>query len=131
MTPDAFNADYWTAVAAVAPVLALANTVTMVSVGRTYLERKATEQRSVLQTEEAAPINIYGWRWRRRIALFNYLLQAIATTAALFSLADRHELVWSSLVAGLVVVSLVLIAWQAIGAGEDSVAEWKAKRLGG
>jgi hypothetical protein len=129
MPTDAFNADYWLAVAAIAPVLALANSVTMVSVGRTYLERKAAEQRSELRTgEEARPINIYGWRRRRGIALFNYALQAIVTAAALFSLADRHELVWSWLVAGLAIVSLLLVAWQAVRAGEDAVAEWMVNR---
>jgi len=61
MAIDTFNADFWSAVAAIAPVLALANTVTMVSVGRTYLDRKAAEQRSELRYgEEARPINIYG-----------------------------------------------------------------------
>ena len=47
---------------------------------------------------------------------------------ALFSLALRRELPWPRLVAGLVVVSLVLLAWQAKVAGEDAVAEWMAKR---
>ena len=101
----------------------------MVSVGRTYLDRKAAEQRSELRWgEEARPNNINGWQRRQRIAVFNYVLQAIATAAALFSLADRHQLVWPSLVAGLVVVSLVLIAWQAMKAGEDAIGEWMANR---
>jgi hypothetical protein len=94
MAIDIFNADYWAAVAAVAPVLALANTVTMVSVGRTYLDRKAAEQRPELRWgEEARPNNINGWRRRQGIAVFNYVLQAIATAAALFSLATATS--WS------------------------------------
>jgi len=55
MPAHAFNADYWTAVATVAPVLALANTMTMVSVGRTYLERKAAEQRAELDMRGGSP----------------------------------------------------------------------------
>ena len=58
----------------------------------------------------------------------NYVLQAIATAAALFALAERCQLVWPSLVAGLVVVSLVLIAWQAMKAREDVIGEWMANR---
>ena len=83
MPIDAFNADYWTAVAAIAPVFALANTVTMVSVGR-HLPR-TQGRRATARTagsEEARPINIYGWPRRRMVALFNYVLQAIATAAA-------------------------------------------------
>jgi len=130
MSSAAFNADYWTAVAAITPVLALANSVTIRGVGRGYLERKAAEQESEGRTgEEARPINIYGWQWRRGLALFNYLLQAVATAAALFSLAARHELAWSVwVVAVLVVVSLALIAWQAINAGNDAVGKWLADR---
>ena len=130
MPTDAFNADYWIAVAAITPVLALANTVTIRGVGRGYLDRKAAEQKSEGRTgEEARPINIDGWRWRRGTAMFNYVLQVIATAAALFSLAARHELAWSVwLVAVLVVASLALIAWQALNAGNDAVAEWMAKR---
>ena len=101
MSSAAFNADYWTAVAAITPVLALANSVTIRGVGRGYLERKAAEQESEGRTgEEARPINIYGWQWRRGLALFNYLLQAVATAAALFSLAARHELAWSGVGGG-------------------------------
>ena len=129
MPTAAFNADYWTAVATIAPVLALANTVTMTSAGRTYLERKAAEQEFELRGgQEARPINIDAWRRRRRIALVTYLLQAVVTTIALLSLADRRELVWPLLVTGLVVVSLVLIAAQAIRAGEDAVVRWMASR---
>ena len=129
MPTAAFNADYWTAVATIAPVLALANTVTMTSAGRAYLERKAAEQEFELRAgQEARPINIYAWRRRRRIALVTYVLQAIVTTIALLSLADRRELVWPLLVTGLVVVSLVLIAAQATRAGEDAVARWMASR---
>jgi hypothetical protein len=129
MPTAAFNADYWTAVAAIAPVLALTNTVTMTSAGRAYLERKAAEQEFELRGgQEARPINIYAWRRRRRMALVTYALQAIVTTIALLSLADRRALVWALLVTGLVVVSLVLIAAQAIRAGEDAVARWMANR---
>jgi hypothetical protein len=95
MSSAAFNADYWIAVAAIAPVLALANTVTLASVGRAYLERKAAEQDFEARGgEEARPINPYGWQSRRARALVNYVLQAIVTTAALVSLAYQRAWDW-------------------------------------
>jgi hypothetical protein len=113
MSSAAFNADYWTAIATIAPVLALANTVAMAAVARAY--RLPDDYREEVRSHVGSGISHYVRRKGRSIALVNYVLQAIVTTAALVSLADQHELSWlPAPIIGLVVVSFALIAWQTI-----------------
>lgn len=92
MPTQAFNADYWTAIAAVGPVLALANTVTIASMGRSYLELAAAEQRAEITSgREARPISPDGFSRTYNLAWLNFGIQACLTFTALWSWHGRQD----------------------------------------
>lgn len=125
----AFNADYWVAVAAAAPVLALANTVTLTSVARAYLDLAAARQRQMISFgEEAAPINTDGWLPGHRLAYANFLAQAVVLVVALVSLQRRAALVSPWLTTAVIGASLLLIGAQASRTGRDRAMKWRYER---
>lgn len=107
----------------------LANTVTITSAARNYLERSAAEQKAEGRFGgEVRPINLYGWRGRFRQAYLNFALQTAVTLCALLSLQERQGLVSPWIVTVAIACSFVLIASQAARAMQDSVAIWRARR---
>jgi hypothetical protein len=90
MAHEAFNADYWIAIAAAAPVLALANTVTLTNWSRTYLEYH--EARAAWEAEltgERRPLPLHRASRGRWLAYGNFGLQVVVTFFALVSLQNR------------------------------------------
>lgn len=129
MAAHAFNADFWIAVATIAPILALANTVTITTVARNYLERADAEQKAdVRRGREAKPINLYGWTRRYWLAYANYLLQTVVTISALVILQYRKAVLSPWIITVAIGVSLLLIAAQALYASTDSETTWRARR---
>jgi hypothetical protein len=124
-----FNADYWIALTAIGPVLALANTVSIVGIGRTYLERAEAEQKLELRYgDEARPINLSAWTGRYWRAYSNFGVQMLTTFVALLCLEYRRDLVPPAITTLAVLASFVLLGVQAAQAGRDNVAMWMAKR---
>jgi hypothetical protein len=121
---------YWIAVTTVGPVLALANTVTITSIGRTYLELAVAEQRAELALgREARPINPLGFSRTYNLAWLNFGIQACLTCAALWSLQTRQDAVPPKAATLAVLVSLLLVGWQTADASRKAILKWRAERL--
>jgi hypothetical protein len=124
-----FNADYWVAVAAAAPVLALANTVTLTSWGHSYLDRLYAEQDDVAETVgELRPVPSYRWRNGPRLARINFVAQVVVTLVALVSLQYKVNELPPSVIDVAISGSMLLIAEVATKAGQDRVRAMLARR---
>lgn len=87
------SADYWIAIAAAAPVLALANTVMLANWSRNYLEYiEAKAACDAELTGESRTLPLHMATRGRRIAGFNFALQVFVTVIALLSL--QHDGRW-------------------------------------
>ena len=129
MSADGFNADYWIGVVTVAPVLALANTVTLTAWGRAFLERAYAEQdERAATTGERRPVAWYRWRLGEQVARYNFIVLSLVTLLALNSLLWKRALIPPLAIASVLPISMLLIGVSASSIGELSVATLLAKR---
>jgi len=91
----AYSADFWVAIATIAPVLALANTVLI----GTYAGPPISAPREITRIEP----------WLYRLSLANYLVQALTCVAALISLQRGHNAVAPTAVVVVAGCGMVLI----------------------
>jgi hypothetical protein len=125
----AFNADYWVAVATAAPVLALANTVTLTSWGHSYLDRLYAGQDDVAENYgELRPVPVYRWKNGSRWARINFGAQIIVTLAALVSLQYKVNELPPWVIDVAITGSMAAIAEIATRAGQDRVRAMLARR---
>jgi hypothetical protein len=119
MAHEVFNTDYWVAVAAAGPVLALANTVTLTNYSRNYLEYlEARAAREAEYTGERRPLNLDRASRGLRFAYVNFWVQVFVLAIALVSLQERTPLVSPWITTAVISLSLGMVATIALAVGE-------------
>jgi hypothetical protein len=116
----AFNSNFWLAAGAAAPVIALANQVTLSGL-LGWAWRPSNPQDPTAGLLLPFPLGKTALSWAFILGVLNLLLQTAAFGAAIFSLLNNRDIFSASLVGTAEVAGLPLILFTAIFARGDKV----------
>jgi hypothetical protein len=125
MVDQAYHSDLWIAVAAAAPVIALANTVAISSMSRGRYERYATRWVGTRSKLKLLRLRL-AWSWAFWLSILNYVLQITLFSQALSSLANEKDTASPSNIADWATIGLVIILVVAFQAWRDWWEDFKA-----